>query len=107
MSRSRKSQGSQGDQSAILDHLWHYDGERSYHEFDEERGGFFRRIFGRSRTYAERSHDKFTQFMSAGGMKFEEVTERDKQRPYLRKARVIRWLVVFAAVWTVFRFVTL
>ena len=107
MSRFRKSEGAKGDQSAILDHLWHYDGERSYRELDDDRGGFFRGLFGRSRTYAERSHDKFTQFMSAGGVKFEDVAEQNKERPYLRKARVIRWLVVLAAVWTVFRFVSL
>ena len=103
MSRSRKRQGPQGDQSAILDHLWHYDGERSYREFDDERGG----LFHRSRTRAERARDKFTQFMSAGGVKFEDDTERDKERPYLRKARVVRWLVILATVWTVFRFVSL
>ena len=107
MSHSRKKQGSQGDQSAILDHLWHYDGERSYRELDDEGGGFFGRLFGRSRTYAERSHDKFTQFMSAGGMKFEKESEQDKQRPYLRKARIVRWLMILAAVWTVFRFVSI
>ena len=107
MSRSRKSQGPQGDQSAILDHLWHYDGESSYRELDDDRGGFFNGLFGRSRTYAERSHDKFTQFMSAGGVKFEDVAEKNKERPYLRKARVVRWLVILAAVWTVFRFVSL
>ena len=107
MSRSRKRQGAQGDQSAILDHLWHYDGERSYREFDDERRGFFGGLFRRSRTYAERSHDKFTQFMSAGGVKFEDDAAQDKERPYLRKARVVRWLVILAAVWTVFRFVSL
>ena len=107
MSRFSKSEGVKGDQSAILDHLWHYDGERSYRELDDDGGGFFGRLFGRSRTYSERSHDKFTQFMSAGGVKFEEVAEKNKERPYLRKARVIRWLVIFAAVWTVFRFVSL
>ena len=107
MSRSSKRQGAQGDQSAILDHLWHYDGERSYRELDDDRGGFFGSLFHRSRTHAERSQDKFTQFMSAGGVKFEDDTERDKERPYLRKARVVRWLVIFAAVWTVFRFVNL
>ena len=107
MSRSRKRQGPQGDQSAILDHLWHYDGERSYREFDDDRGGFFGGLFHRSRTHAERSHDKFTQFMSAGGVKFEDDAAQDKERPYLRKARVVRWLVILAAVWTVFRFVNL
>ncbi len=107
MSRSSKRKGPQGDQSAILDHLWHYDGESSYREFDDDGGGFFSGLFGRSRTYTERSHDKFTQFMSAGGVKFEDVAEQNKKRPYLRKARVIRWLVILAAVWTVFRFVNL
>ena len=107
MSRSRKIKGPQGDQSAILDHLWHYDGESSYREFDDDGGGFFSGLFGRSRTYAERSHDKFMQFMSAGGVKFEDVAEQNKKRPYLRKARVIRWLVILAAVWMVFRFVNL
>ena len=53
-------------------------------------------------------HPKFfTQFMSAGGVKFEDGNAQDKERPYLRKARVVRWLVVLAAVWTVFRFVSL
>ena len=107
MSRSRKSEGAKGDQSAILDHLWHYDGERSYRDVDDERGGFFGSLFGRSRTSAERSQDKFTQFMSAGGVKFEDATEENKERPYLRKGRVVGWLVILAAVWTVFRFVSL
>ena len=105
MSRSRQNHGSKGDQSAILDHLWHYDGERSYRELDDEGRGFLGGLFHRSRTHEERSHDKFTQFMSAGGMKFEDGTANDKERPYLRKARVVRWLVILAAVWTVFRFV--
>ena len=107
MSRPRKTQGPQGDQSAILDHLWHYDGERSYRELDDEGRGFLGGLFHHSRTYKERSHDKFTQFMSAGGVKFEDGNEKDKERPYLRKGRVIRWLVILAAVWTVFRFVNL
>ena len=107
MSRSSKSQGKKGDQSAILDHLWHYDGENSYRELDDEGRGFLGGLFHHSRTYKERSHDKFTQFMSAGGVKFEDGNEKDKERPYLRKGRVIRWLVILAAVWTVFRFVNL
>ena len=110
MSRFRKSEGAKGDQSAILDHLWHYDGESSYRELDDDGGGFLGGLFHRSRTYRtfeERSHDKFTQFMSAGGVKFEDGNAHDKERPYLRKSRVVRWLVVLAAVWTVFRFVSL
>ena len=107
MPRSRKTQGPQGDQSAILDHLWHYDGERSYREFDDDGRGFLGGLFHRSRTHEERSHDKFTQFMSAGGVKFEDDAAQDKERPYLRKGRVVRWLVILAAVWTVFRFVNL
>ncbi len=107
MSRFRKSEGAKGDQSAILDHLWHYDGESSYRELDDEGGGFLGGLFHRSRTYEERSHNKFTQFMSAGGVKFEDGNAQEKERPYLRKARVVRWLVVLAAVWTVFRFVSL
>ena len=107
MSKFRKGEGAKGDRSAILDHLWHYGGELSYRELDDDRGGLFSGLFGRPRTYFERSHDKFTQFMSAGGVKFEDVSEKNKERPYLRKARVVRWLVVVAAVWTVFRFVSL
>ena len=107
MSRPRKNHVASGGPGDILDNLWHYDGENSYREFDDEYSGWFGGLFRRSRTHAERAHDKFTQFMSAGGVKFEDPAAREKEQSYLRKGRIIRWLAILAAVWTVFRFVSL
>jgi len=45
--------------------------------------------------------------MSAGGVKYEDQSARNRERPYLQKARVIRWLAVLAVFWLVFRFVGL
>ena len=87
---------------------WHFDVENTYRELDADDGGFLRGLFRRRwRTRAEREREKISQFMSVGGMRHERRNALEEERPYLRKGRVVRWLVILAAVWTVFRFVSL
>ena len=106
MARSRKKHDIRSCPVDIFDHLWHYDGESRYQEDEGE--GLFGGLFHRGRrTRADIRRDKFTQYMSAGGVKYEDRSAKERERPYLQKARVVRWLVILAAVWTVFRFVNL
>ncbi len=105
MSRRRGKRGRLDGPGDFSGQLWHYDGENAYREYDAG-GGLLSRLFHRrGRTRNERDRDKFTQFMSAGGMRHAEGAEAE--RPHNQKARVVRWLVALAAAWVVFRFVSL
>ena len=108
MARSRKKNDYLSGPVDIADQLWHYDGENRYQEVEAGDRGFLGGLFRRGgRSRAERDRDKFTHYVSAGGVKYEDRSAKDQERPYLQKARVVRWLVILAAVWTVFRFVHL
>ena len=105
MARLRERRGRLDGPGDFSGQLWHYGGENAYREYDAG-GGFLSRLFRRrGRTRHERDRDRFSQFMSAGGMRHEERAEAE--RPYRQKALVVRWIVILAAVWTVFRFVSL
>ena len=105
MSRTRGKKGCLDGPGDLSGQLWHYGGESAYREYDAG-GGFFSRLFRRrARTRNERDRDKFSQFMSAGGMRHAERAEAE--RPRDQRALVVRWLVILAAVWTIFRFVSL
>ena len=108
MARSRKKNDYLSGPVDIAGQLWHYDGENRYQEVEASDRGFLGGLFRRGgRSRAERDRDKFTHYVSAGGVKYEDRSTKDQERPYLQKARVVRWLVILAAVWTVFRFVSL
>ncbi|MBQ6926220.1 MAG: hypothetical protein IJQ73_16410 [Kiritimatiellae bacterium] len=108
MARSRKKNDYLSGPVDIAGQLWHYDGENRYQEVEAGDRGFLGGLFRRGgRSRAERDRDKFTHYVSAGGVKYEDRSAKDQERPYLQKARVVRWLVILAAVWTVFRFVSL
>ncbi len=105
MARSRKNKEFFSGPVDISDQLWHYDGENRYREMETD--GFWGRLFRNRRSHAERKRDKFTQYMSAGGVKYEDRSAKDRERPYLQKNRIVRWLAVLAIYWLVFRFVSL
>ena len=105
MSRRRGKKGRLDGPGDFSGQLWHYGGENAYREYNAG-GGFLSRLFRRrGRTRSERDRDKFSQFMSAGGMRHEDRAETE--RPYNQRARVVRWLVTLAATWIIFRFVSL
>ena len=108
MARFRKKNDYLSGPVDIAGQLWHYDGENRYQEVEAGDRGFLGGLFRRGgRSRAERDRDKFTHYVSAGGVKYEDRSVKERQQPYLQKTRVIRWLVILAAVWTVFRFVSL
>ncbi len=107
LARRRASGGGLGGPGDISGQLWHYDRENAYREFGPDDKGFFSALFRRRRTRADRNRDRFTQYISAGGMRHEDAGAAERERTYFQKARVVRWLVILAAVWTVFRFVSL
>ena len=105
MSKLRGKSGRLDGPGDFSGQLWHYSGESAYHEYSA-RGGLFSRLFRRrDRTRKEQSRDKFSQFMSAGGMRHNNAAETE--RPRNQRAAVIRWLVALATAWIAFRFISL
>lgn len=90
----------------ISEQLWHYDGNNSYKEFGT-RESTVRGIFNRGHfSSEEKIKNKLTQFMSAGGMRYEARISKEEYTRYTQRVRVIKMLVVFVLVWIVFRFVS-
>lgn len=83
--------------SNLAEHVWHFEGEKTYEDCDKGTG-FFGGAF--------RTKDRFSHYISAGGLQH-DARSRSKKRerePVEQRPRIIRWLVCFGLLWILFYF---
>lgn len=101
---SGKNKGRLSGPGDMSRHLWHYEESSSYKEFDERDSGLF--SFGKQKSSFS-SDTKLTHYMAAGGMRYENAMHPEAPRHAISRGKIIKWLVILALVWTIFRFVSI
>ena len=82
--------------SNLSNHLWHYEGEKTYEDCDPGTG-FFGGKF--------RTRDRFSHYMAAGGLQYESRLKRQEREPVEHRTLIIRCLIAFALFWALFYFI--
>lgn len=84
--------------SNLSNHIWHFEGEKTYEDCDSGTG-FFGGTF--------KTRDRFSHYLAAGFVKSESRLKERERDPIENRSLVIRWLVLFGLLWILFYFIKL